>query len=74
MPNKYYNPQDDVVQIKDGKRTPVQAYDLYQGLHAEPQQMNALNTASADNQKVGDKKKPIRYFRFDGEKLTFVDN
>ena len=74
MPNKYYNPQDDVVQIKDGKRTPVQAYDLYQGLHNGPRQMNARNTASADNQKAGDKKEPIRYFQFDGEKLTFIDN
>lgn len=34
---KYYNPQNDVVKLMDGKRVPVQPYNMYQALHAVPQ-------------------------------------
>lgn len=70
MPKKYYNPQEDVVQIKDGKRTPVQAYDLYQGFHAGPGRK--LSEVSESSQKKAPTNEEPLSLRFDGQYLTLV--
>lgn len=67
---KYYNPQEDVVQIKDGKRTPVKAYDLYQGLHAGPG-AKTTNSAEKIQEKMHDQAGPLS-MRFDGQYLTLI--
>ncbi len=71
MPKKYYNPQDDVVQIKDGKRTPVQAYDLYQGLHAGPHLMSTLSNPSTKEKNQASNEGSLA-MRFDGTELTLI--
>lgn len=50
MPRKkYYNPQDDVVKIVDGKREPVQAYDMYKAMHQDPMQSVKSKQAEKTN-------------------------
>lgn len=50
MPQKkYYNPQDDVIKIVDGKRVPVQAYDMYKAMHEDP--MDSVKSARAEKTK-----------------------
>lgn len=74
MPQKkYYNPQDDVVQIVDGKRMPVQAYDMYQAMHADPMQSAKRENPGEESTQEG-KNKPRLSLRFDGQNLTLVED
>ncbi len=107
MPKKkYYNPQDDVVQIVDGRRVPVRSYDMYQAMHAGPVISKSVekqqtadkptstekkskdleteipratpqkqeNEKSVPKEKEEKTKKPSVSLRFDGQRLTLVEN
>lgn len=70
MPQKkYYNPQDDVVQIKDGKRIKIEPYDMYAEMHKGPENIKAKSqqTPSQDATEKG----PLS-MRFDGQYLTLI--
>lgn len=72
---KYYNPQDDVVKLMDGKRVSVQPYNIYQAMHAAPQTRENL---PPENSVSPVWKQPPQtedvYFRFDGQYMTLVEN
>ena len=72
---KYYNPQNDVVKLMDGKRVPVQPYNMYQALHAVPQAPARSETEKAVSPVVTPAPQTEEvYFLFDGQYMTLVEN
>lgn len=65
LKNKRYNPQDDVFQLIDGKRVPVQAYDLRA---AQPRP--GENKSNTPTKAKGDGKEPDLSLEFNGRMLT----
>ena len=71
MPKKYYNPQDDVFQIKDGKRMAVEAYNLYSEMHKNSK-VGLKNTA--DNAAPSDANTPDNSAPSDANTLPADDS
>lgn len=74
MPQKkYYNPQNDVVQIKDGRRVPVPAYDMYRAMHAGPA-LSALDETDSRPSAPKNISTPAEdlFLRFDGKDLSLI--
>lgn len=71
MPQKkYYNPQNDVVQIKDGRRLAVPAYDMYRAMHAGPS-LSVLEETEKLRPAVSEPEEDL-FLRFDGRDLSLV--
>lgn len=74
MPQKkYYNPQNDVVQIKDGRRLPVPAYDMYRAMHTGPS-LSVLEKTENSRSAQGNvpEQEEDLFLRFDGRDLSLV--
>ncbi len=71
---KYYNPQNDVVKLIDGKRIPVDPYNMYQALHAAPQTPARSGTEAASPAMIPPPQTEDVYFLFDGQYMTLVEN
>lgn len=69
--NKYHDPQNDVVQIKDGRRVPVAAYDMYAAMHAGPEASARQQPPAAQPDKPA--ANDHLSLRFDGQYLTLID-
>lgn len=80
---KLYNPQNDVIEIIDGKRVPKRAYDLYASMHGGPRMTVLEKNNKLENQSNQEKNKsgeissnpdiPPMYFKYDGKYLTYVE-
>ena len=75
MPQKeYYNPQDDVVQIKGGQRIKVKPYDMYAQMHKGPQISAKPTTHTKEPPTATQTSAPqgSLSLRFDGQNLTLI--
>lgn len=63
MPN-YHDPQNDVVRIVDGRRIPVQAYDLYGEIHKRSAKNRKLKKSQTNSTDLK--------LRFDGQTLKLI--
>ena len=72
---KYYNPQNDVVKLMDGKRVLVQPYNMYQALHASSQAPARSGTKKTASPAMTPPPQTEEvYFLFDGQYMTLVEN